>query len=295
MATQEEILAYYSTPGQMTGGGAYAEELQTLPDDIHELVRIVQGLAIHQYVAEPLYGVKISKGREEAESHLRRLPEMLDVIKEDRKPLTTQRPPGERLVGVCQHLAVLLVGILRAKGIPARCRYGFGAYFNPGFYEDHSLCEYWNTSEKRWVLVDPQFDAAWQEELHIMHNIFDVPRDAFVIAGDAWQMCRSGQAKSEAFGIFKGNMRGLWFIAGSIIRDIAALRKMEMLQWDTWGAMPNPEATLDDGALNRFDGLAVLTHNPDSHFDELRAAYEQDDISVPDKVFNGMRQRSEQI
>jgi hypothetical protein len=51
-----------------------------------------------------------------------------------------------------------------------------------------------------------------------------------VIAGDAWARCRAGDADPSAFGIF--DMRGLWFIAGNLMRDFAALSNMEMLPRD---------------------------------------------------------------
>jgi hypothetical protein len=33
----------------------------------------------------------------------------------------------------------------------------------------------------------------------------------------------------------KGDLRGLWFIAGNVVREVAALDKMEMLPWDQMG------------------------------------------------------------
>jgi hypothetical protein len=121
------------------------------------------------------------------ESHIRQFEQMVDgILSLNDQPLTKERSPEKRLIGVCHHFAVLLVGILRAKGIPARVRYGFGDYFNPGYFEDHSLCEYWNAKETRWMLVDPQFDSVWKKELEIKHDVFDVPRNHFLTAGDAW-------------------------------------------------------------------------------------------------------------
>ena len=34
------------------------------------------------------------------------------------------------------------------------------------------------------------------------------------------------------YGIF--DLRGLWFVAGNVMRDFAALNNMEMLPWDVW-------------------------------------------------------------
>jgi hypothetical protein len=223
--------------------------------------------------------------------------QMLDrILALDAAPLTVSRPPERRLVGVCRHFMVLLLAMLRAKRIPARGRCGFGGYFNPGFFEDHVVCEYWNGSEKRWMLVDPQFDDVWRARLGIEYDVLDVPRDRFLIASDAWTECRTRAADPAKFGIVNGNLRGLWFIAANLIHDVAALNKMELLRWDAWGGMPPPGEALSEDQLTFFDRLAALTREPDQSFDELRRLYESDDrVRVPATVFNALRNRPEQI
>jgi hypothetical protein len=270
--------------------------LTELPDDVEKLTHIVQGLAIHEYAARDFYGVEVSDERKR-ESHLRSVERMLEqIVALDDRPLSVARPPAQRLVGVCHHFALLLVAMLRAKGVPARVRFGFGSYFNPGFFEDHSLCEYWNLDEARWVLVDPQFDEVWCRELNIEHEVLNVPRGHFLTAGDAWASCQAGQNDSAHFGTFKGDLRGLWFVAGSLVRDLAALNKQELLQWDTWGAMPRRDEALQGPSLTFFDRVAALSRNPDAAFDELRTLYETDArLRVPTTVFNALLNRPETI
>jgi hypothetical protein len=186
--------------------------------------------------------------------------------------------------------------MLRAKGVPARARWGFGSYFNAGYFEDHSICEYWNAAEARWVLVDPQFDEVWRAALKIDHDVLDVPRHRYLTAADAWTKCRSGEADASKFGIVVGNLRGLWFIACSLVHDLAALNKMEMLQWDIWGAMPRPDEKLQDDQLVFFDRLAALTREPDASFGELRKLYAGDErLRVPPTVFNAVLTRLEAV
>src|SRR5262249_37213835 len=295
MAMQRQALDFYSTPGPMTSAGKYSDTLAALPTDVGELTRVVQGLLIHEYMAGA-YGITIPDERK-AESHIRQFEKMIErILAIDSRSLTVARPPEKRLVGVCDHFTRVLVGILRAKQIPARGRYGFGSYFNPGYFEDHSLCEYWNAAEARWVLVDPQFDEVWLANVKIDHDILDVPRGRFMIAGDAWAKCRTGAADPSRFGIFQGDLRGLWFIAGSLVRDVASLNRMEMLQWDVWGAMPKPGEALQAEQLEFFDKLAALTRDPDASFEELRGLYEHDDrLRVPAVVFNAVLNLSERI
>src|SRR5262249_12662847 len=120
------------------------------------------------------------------------------------------------------------------------------------------------------------------------------PRDRFLVAGEAWEQCRSGRARAQDFGIF--DMRGLWFIAGNLLRDLAALNRREMLPWDIWGAMQRDDASLGEPLRARLDRLAALTLEPDRNFDALRRAYDGEaDLQVPPQVFNAERQQLETV
>jgi Transglutaminase-like superfamily len=292
---REQLLDFYRRPGPMTSAGRYASVFDQLPDDVGALARVVQGLAIHEFAVE-WYGVSVTEERR-SESHIRPVEHMVErIFQLDDRPLTVARPPGKRLVGVCHHFIVLLVAMLRAKGIPARGRRGFGTYFNPGYFEDHVVCEYWNAIENRWALADPQFDEVWRRKLMIVHDVLDVPRDRFLIAGDAWAQCRAGTADPARFGIIKGDLRGRWFIADNLVHDVATLNKMELLQWDFWGAMPRPDQSLSDHELGFFDRLAGLTRAPDAAFEELRQLYQGDErLRVPATVYNALSNRPEEI
>jgi hypothetical protein len=98
----------------------------------------------------------------------------------------------------------------------------------------------------------------------------------------------------ELFGIEFSQLRGLWFIAGSLIRDLATLNGCEILPWDVWGAQPAPNATLSDEELDFFDEIALLTADPDANFDALRRRFAEDArVRLPETVFNALRQREE--
>lgn len=171
--------------------------------------------------------------------------------------------------------------MLRAQGIPARARCGFAAYFEREKYLDHWVIELWNERERRWTLFDAQIDDRQHELFKIGFDTADVPRDQFLVAGDAWSMCRLEKVDPDAFGIL--DMHGLWFIAGNLIRDVAALNNREMLPWDVWGAMGRQDSDLD---VALFDKLAIVSHDPDSNTDDLTALYSDKRVSVPETVFN---------
>ena len=281
----------------MTALTSRGAQLSALPKDVATLVKIVQGVLLHAEMAPFLYEVKFSE-EQRRDMHVRPLSEMLMRIAAiDAHPLTSAREPGRRMPCVCRHFSLMLCGILREQGIPARARCGFGAYFNQGKFEDHWVCEYWNAPQSRWVLVDAQMDAAQQKAFRLDFDPLDVPRDRFIIAGDAWQMCRSGRADPNRFGLsMVPHLHGLWFVAGNVIRDLAALNRMEMLPWDVWGMMSLEDAGLSEEKRALLDRIAALTLACDARFAEVREIYESDiRLRVPAVVFNAMRQVSETI
>ena len=281
----------------MTALTSRGAQLSALPKDVATLVKIVQGVLLHAEMAPFLYEVKFSE-EQRRDMHVRPLSEMLMRIGAiDAHPLISAREPGRRMPCVCRHFSLMLCGILREQGIPARARCGFGAYFNQGKFEDHWVCEYWNAPQSRWVLVDAQMDAAQQKTFRLDFDPLDVPRDRFIIAGDAWQMCRSGRADPNRFGLsMVPHLHGLWFVAGNVIRDLAALNRMEMLPWDVWGMMSLEDAGLSEEKRALLDRIAALTLAGDARFAEVREIYESDvRLRVPAVVFNAMRQVSETI
>src|SRR6516162_11848171 len=270
----------YRSPIAMSDPGRHADLFDGLPRDTGALAKIVQGLLIHQHIAAA-YGVTLST-HQQVQCHVRAVERILDdIITRDGRPLAAVRASSERQVGVCRHFTLLHVAMLRTLGIPARARCGFGAYFERRKYLDHWVTEYWDDAEKCWVLFDAQIDDRQRGLFRIDFDTANVPRDQFVVAGDAWSFCRSGRADPATFGIL--DMHGLWFIAGNVVRDVAALNNREMLPWDVWGAMRRHDSELD---LGFFDQLAIVSSDPDAHIDELNALYCDERVNVPRTVFN---------
>ena len=285
----EDLFAFYASHGRTTDPGEASALLDPLSNDVSRLSRIIQGLAIYDVVARDFYDFKPPEDRL-GEIHLRPIAQRLArVVELDDRPLDVVREPERRVLQRCNSFALMLVTMLRAKGVPARSRGGFAAYFNPPNFEDHWVCEYWNGQERRWCLADPQIDEVWRRRLDIRFDTLDLPHTQFLTASEAWRRCRSGEA--ERFGISFAGLRGLWFVAGGLIRDIAALNKMEMAPWDVWGAQPGPREELN---LAFFDDLAALTRDPDDAFSKVRRRYDEDErLRVPATVFNALNQRQE--
>jgi len=279
MQSMDNSLRFFSTPGRMTSPGGHAHLLTRLPDDIPALCSVVQGLMVHIFWAGQ-HGLELTKARRD-EVQLRPVSHKLErIIEIDPRPLTEVRPPEKRLVGNCRDFSVLMTTLLRHRGIPARARCGFGRYFTAGHHEDHWVVEYWNADLKKWILVDAQLDELQRGKLSISFNPFDVPREQFVVAGKAWQLCRSGQANPDTFGIL--DMKGLWFVRGNVVRDLAALNKMELLPWDSWSIMQGRDEDLPARDLTLLDQVAELTARDVPNFVRAQDLYENDDrLRVP--------------
>lgn len=272
----KELLAYYSTYGLMTDPGEHSHLFDALPDDISKLCDLVQKNLMHVFWAER-YGRVLSEN-EKYTVNVRPVSQKLAIMQQNNlRDLVAGRDLDQRQIGNCRDFAVLLTSLFRHKGIPARARCGFGTYFLPEHYEDHWVCEYWNEDQQRWILVDAQLDQFQCNELNISFDPLDVPREHFVVAGQAWHKCRLGAADPTHFGI--SNMHGWWFIWGNVVRELLALNKIEILPWDYLPGCMTHELSdpVPSGAELAFhDGIASLTVAGDFAFQSLRALYDTD-------------------
>jgi hypothetical protein len=276
---------FFASPGPLTGD--LDGVLAGLAVDVAGLAAVGHGLMVHEHLAGA-YGVTFDAADRES-VHERQVPRLLErVLAVSSAPLTTPRPPERRIAGNCRHFTVLMVAALRARGVPARARCGFGGYFKPGFFEDHWVCEYW--TGERWRRHDAQNDARQLALLPNDFDVTDVPRDAFVVGGDAWRRYRRGEASEDAFGLTVTGESGAWWIAQNLLRDAAALRKVELLPWDVWGAMPEPGEPIDE---ELFDRLADATLDPElAGLAELMA---DPRLRVPRAVRNAARDAEEVV
>jgi hypothetical protein len=233
------------TPSTMTDLGHHAGAVAGLPGDLASIVSVVQGLFIHEAWADR-YGVKVD---DPDTAQLRRTVDLLDAA--GGRPLGEARDPADRVPTMCRSFSVATVAMLRAYGIDARARAGFATYFLPGFHEDHWIVEL--RDGDRWRRADPQIDELQREALKLDFDPLDIPDGGFLTGSEAWQLIRSGQADPDSFG-FSGDpdLRGQWFVAGSVILDRGALAGVETLPWDAWGPMPGPGEEVDVALFDRI-------------------------------------------
>ena len=204
--------------------------------------------------------------------------------------LARKRLPPDRVVGCCRDAALLFVSLARHKGIPARMRVGFAAYFHPGLLIDHVVAEAWDGAAGRWRLIDAEMDSDWTPETDGQPvNWTDLTEDQFVTGPRAWQAARAGTSDPErhltAPGLDAPELRGWPLLARHVIHDLTALTKTEMLVWDAWGMQlglgPGPLAEQDALLL---DEICARLARPGVSPGVVTALADRDELRVPATV-----------
>ncbi len=267
-------MSFHASPGVMTELPPDTRLMDGLPSDAEGLCGVAMGLIVHEFAAST-YGVRDAAGRtSEVETRAAR-DIVAGIARLDARPLAEIRPPERRMIGNCRQFTVLTCALLRRAGIPARARAGFADYFGEGWV-DHWIVERYR--DGRWIRTDPQIDEVFTEMLGVDFSPLEMPEGRFLSGAEAWQRCRSGEDDPSRYGI--QDMHGLWFIAGNVVRDLAALHKVELLPWDVWGVMPSSPSS--DEAYGLLDEVAeaVVGGTPE----EMRRLYERDGLRVPATV-----------
>jgi len=116
MTVQHGIHEFYAQQSVMTSAGRHAPMFNELPNEVGDLVRVIQHLVVYDVVAPDFYGFSIPEKRQ-SEIHIRPMEKKLDrVLALDDRPLSVARPVDKRLVGRCHHFVQFLVAILRSQG-----------------------------------------------------------------------------------------------------------------------------------------------------------------------------------
>ena len=281
--------AFYAEQSRMTDPGHMAARVDGLPGDLAALQRIAGGLVLHYRADDPAsHGVPDERLTEVdtryAEAMLERLVEL------DERPLTEERPPRSRILGCCRDFTVLFLTMARRQAIPARARVGFATYFLPGLRLDHEVAEVWDAGEARWRLIDPELDDDHVDPNDgVRVDPLDVPRDRFLVAGDAWHACRTGASDPQTFlvdpDLHEADTRGWPYLRHNLVHDLAALNKVEMLLWDEWGLMRSER--ISDSDVELLDRIAEVTRAPGAVSKDLRRWYEADSrLRVPRTVIS---------
>ncbi len=278
----------YARHSSYSDPGTHAPLLAALPADIGDITAAVRNVIVHYRASElPFSAERL------AEIDSRWTSRLLAVDQSRHpQPLAVARAEDQRVVGCCRDFTLLTVAALREHGVPARSRIGFAGYLHGGFHYDHVIVEHWTGD--RWHSTDAQLNP----ETHLTIDSTDVPRavsggedQVFASAAQVWLAGRRGDADLDTYGVDPGlPFRGSWFVGNYVISELAHRQRDELLLWDVWGAMADPDsvATGSDDTRGReplIDEIAALLVAADAGDDtaeqELAARYASDERLRP--------------
>jgi hypothetical protein len=281
---------YWASQSRVTDPGTAAGAVDDLPADLRSLREASSQLVFHYRAGGDFAenGVPAERVSEINSMYARDLLSL--VLGRGEPSLARNRQAADRVVGCCRDSTVLFLALARHKGIPARARVGFAAYFQPGWLLDHVVAEVWDSAEERWRLVDAEMPAAWVHEVNGQPvDWLDLTGDQFVTGPRAWQSARAGRTDPDRYVVAPDLelpfLRGWTYLAHNALHDLAALTKTEMLLWDEWGmqlgqgAGPVPEADAEV-----LDEVCVLTADPAADPAALAALAARDGLRVPPVV-----------
>lgn len=206
------VLDFYRQFSSFTDPGEYACLYSDLPDSLPELCELIRSQFIHPYAQLPQVRNHFPEERWDDESV--KYPSVESVLKGllsyDTSGIMKDRKIEDRLILGCRHNAILLASILKYRGIPVRIRTGHVTYLRPGFHLSHTICEVWNESDQRWMLVDPST------------VMVDFGRDQFDFSNELWLQMQKGEIDPDVYG-FPGRYTGLVSIVGKISPDLASI------------------------------------------------------------------------
>jgi hypothetical protein len=223
------------------------------PSDIRQMCELIQDSVCHRDETKWRFGFDLPEQRRD-EANKRYVTAIVDHIGN-----FDPRPPEQRFAGSCRDFCILATSMLREAGVPARMRAGFANYFFSGFNVDHWVVEVWDET-RGWHLVDAQV-AGDRGDYGVKIDPLDVPRDAFMVGGQAWVECRAGLYDPQDFGVVPNEIVGMWEVQGNVIRDLASLNRVETLPWDTWPLIAKHYDLLDDQERDLLDRAAIVSAN----------------------------------
>ena len=204
-----------------------------------------------------------------------------EIFRRDEKGFYLGRPTKHKLVLTCRYISVLTSAILRANGIPCRCRAGWAKYLrHDGQMVDHWVNEYWNEKENRWIMID--MDDLYDEDfskydLYIQNNIskeyLDIKGNQFITASEAWLIYRKDtkfldSLKYDYTNCVEREVLKYLFLDFYAIMNFEANYKFFPM------AFEKDFDSLTQSELEEIDELAILMYDVDSNFGKLKDLYD---------------------
>jgi hypothetical protein len=292
ISTVDHVLAAFGRHTENSNPGVFGALYDALPDDIPALCRIVHNCVIHMFwIREATYGITLaqlkSAGRHLCEEFgYSTIEERLrNVIALKDSPLAEPRPAGLRSVGCCRDFALLLVSILRHKGIPARVRTGVALYLDPSHPEDHYVSEFWNAAEHRWQMADPQIDDVQRKAMRLSVDTPDLPPGSFLTGWQLLDAMRSGTIQNADKIGFPPANAGLTYGRNKLFADFVSVTGREIPVHAWWGiGKPESVEPGDSALLDRMIALSrgIDQNDPAALNEALHLAESHPRIRMPE-------------
>jgi hypothetical protein len=257
MASRDKVLDFYRTYGANVDPGEYAYLYEALPGSLPDLCDLIKAQLIHPTEVEQYAGA-LPEGRKREDAGFYSVSDMLrELVARDPRGLTMEREPAERLVLSCRFHAMLLVSMIKSRGVPARVRVGFAGYLAPesGKHYDHWVSEIWNEGEQRWMVVDA--------------DVKRIDIDDFELAWEVWLRARRGEIDPQRYGFHV--WWGLGYIVGNLCHDLYANLKDERIYWEGPELFHRDPDGLSAEEAAFVDQLAHLLQHPGANLEELMA------------------------
>ena len=280
----EKILKHFLEVGMYTNYGPYKEYFQSLPDDIYELRDLVNNQHIHKM---SLYRSFLNQN--ENKSNLRYKWEnyrCLDDVLLTAPAMTAElfrlsgknefllnnTDPNKKLIITCRYVSVLFASILKAKGIPCRCRSGFAPYIYKEKNVDHWIVQYYDKNFNKWINVDAQANLKNAD-----FNIRNFDNSKFDWAAETWLKMRKNQLENKELYVNGTKHYGDATFAWSLLMDFHALFHDEInyvtlpvFLYDNFDDLYKVKKS----TLKELDNLAKLMLDVDENFDKLKEIWE---------------------
>lgn len=286
---KKEILQFYLQTSMYTNHYPFTEYYQSLPDDIETLSKLLFHQVIHRKKLARSYTCQDESQREllqikkEYPWYRNRCDDDIlltapaitaELFRQDARGFVFGREIKDCVVITCRYVSVLLASILKAKGIPARCRSGYANYFHKERtkpYYDHWIVQYYNAKEKRWVNVDA--DGIYD----VSFNQWDMPNEEFKWIAAVWLDVRQNKDSEKNY-IHGTHLNSLENLLYALFFDFHALMNDEIsyLFFPTYLNSKQKILSLREEDLQKIDHLATLMLQPEENFDELRYLFRND-------------------
>lgn len=203
-----------------------------------------------------------------------------EIFRRDEKGFYIGRPVEKRLNLTCRYISVLTSAILKANGIPCRCRAGWARYLRKNKCLDHWVNEYWNNEENRWIMfdMDDLYDREYMNykfysENKIADEYLDFGKEQFYTAAEAWLEYRKDKKFIDKFQ-YGSSTASAEEVLKYLFLDFLSVMNFEVNYKFTPLYFSGSISKLSEEKLKEIDELAILMLDIDENFYKLKEIYD---------------------